>query len=62
MADLTTKTLASNNKDGSYKYNEAELKALEECSSESFFQRSLPLAAILGIGAHLAVKQCYLKV
>lgn len=51
-----TKTLSS------YIYSAEELKALEECSIESFFQRSLPLATILGLGAHIAVKQGYFKV
>ncbi|KAL5291198.1 Ociad1.2 family protein [Megaselia abdita] len=45
----------------SYHYSAEELKALEECSIESFFQRSLPLATILAVGAHIAVKQGYLK-
>lgn len=45
-----------------YKYNAEEMKALNECAMESFFQRSLPLATILGIGTHFAVKNGYLQV
>lgn len=56
MAESNTELISE------YKYNEAELKALDECSTESFFKRSLPLATILGIGAHMAVKNGYLKV
>jgi len=38
-----------------------EKKVLDECSSESFFYRSLPLATLLMGGAQLAVKQGLLK-
>ncbi|XP_053961974.1 OCIA domain-containing protein 1 [Anastrepha ludens] len=44
-----------------YQFTAEELKALRECNSESFFQRSLPLGTALGVGAYLAVKNGFLQ-
>lgn len=45
-----------------YQFSNEELKVLQECNTESFFQRSLPLGTGLGVAAFLAVQKGYLKV
>nr|CAD7461658.1 unnamed protein product [Timema tahoe] len=44
-----------------YKYTTEELRVLRQCNKESFYQRSLPFAAVLGIGAYLGVQAGYFK-
>ena len=38
-----------------------EVKVLQECQSESFWRRSLPLSGLLGAAAHLAVQRGVLR-
>lgn len=40
-----------------YQFSSEELRVFRECNSESFFQRSLPLGTIFGVGAFMGVKQ-----
>ncbi|ALC41399.1 asrij [Drosophila busckii] len=44
-----------------YQFSSDELKALRECNSESFFQRSLPFGTGLGLLAYFGVKNNYLQ-
>ncbi|XP_072931460.1 OCIA domain-containing protein 1 isoform X2 [Epargyreus clarus] len=46
---------------GSYKFTEEEIRTLNECNTESFFQRSLPLGTMLGLGTYAAVQRGTLK-
>ncbi|KAL4704602.1 hypothetical protein ACJJTC_017857 [Scirpophaga incertulas] len=39
-----------------YRFSKDELKVLEECNRESFFQRSVPLGTLLGLGTYAAVQ------
>ncbi|KAL5276345.1 Ociad1 family protein [Megaselia abdita] len=44
-----------------YQFSHEEMKVLAECNRESFFQRSLPLGTMFGVGAYLGVKQGFLS-
>ncbi|XP_053664639.1 OCIA domain-containing protein 1 [Anopheles marshallii] len=44
-----------------YQFSPEELRVLRECNRESFFQRSLPLGTVMGIGAWYAVHNKFLK-
>ncbi|EDV56715.1 OCIA domain-containing protein 1 isoform X2 [Drosophila erecta] len=44
-----------------YQFSTEELKALRECNTESFFQRSLPFGTGLGLLAYFGVKNGYLQ-
>ncbi|XP_068148072.1 OCIA domain-containing protein 1 [Drosophila tropicalis] len=44
-----------------YQFSPEEVKALRECNSESFFQRSLPFGTGLGLLAYFGVKNGYLQ-
>ncbi|CAG4978061.1 unnamed protein product [Colias eurytheme] len=44
-----------------YKFSPDELRVLKECNNESFFQRSLPLGTLLGLGAFFGVQNGHLK-
>ncbi|XP_058054822.1 OCIA domain-containing protein 1 [Anopheles bellator] len=44
-----------------FQFSPDELRVLRECNRESFFQRSLPLGTLLGLGAWYAVNNNYLK-
>ncbi|XP_055606726.1 OCIA domain-containing protein 1 [Uranotaenia lowii] len=44
-----------------YQFSPEELKVLQECNREAFFQRSLPLGTAAGLGVWYAVKQGHLK-
>lgn len=44
-----------------YRFSPDELRVLQQCNRESFYQRSLPLATILGVGTYYCVKNGYLK-
>ncbi|XP_073975189.1 OCIA domain-containing protein asrij [Rhodnius prolixus] len=39
-----------------YKFSHEELRVLEQCNRESFYQRCIPLATILGISTYYGVK------
>lgn len=45
-----------------YQFSPEEMRVLQECNRESFFQRSLPLGTMFGVGAYLGVKQGFLSV
>lgn len=45
-----------------YQFSQEEMKVLAECNRESFFQRSLPIGTMFGVGAYLGVKQGFLSV
>lgn len=45
-----------------YHFSPEEMKVLAECNRESFFQRSLPLGTMFGVGAYLGVKQGFFAV
>lgn len=45
-----------------YQFSPEEMKVLAECNRESFFQRSLPLGTMFGVGAYLGVKQGFFSV
>ncbi|XP_037714658.1 OCIA domain-containing protein 1 [Drosophila subpulchrella] len=44
-----------------YQFSAEEVKALRECNTESFFQRSLPFGTGLGLLAYFGVKNGYLQ-
>ncbi|XP_063837709.1 OCIA domain-containing protein 1 isoform X2 [Ostrinia nubilalis] len=44
-----------------YKFSADELRVLGECNRESFFQRSLPLGTLLGLGTWSAVQSGHLR-
>ncbi|OQV22278.1 putative OCIA domain-containing protein 1 [Hypsibius exemplaris] len=44
-----------------YKFSAEEMRVVKECTQESLYYRSLPLAAVGGVLTHLAVKQGYLQ-
>ncbi|BFG04607.1 OCIA domain-containing protein 1 [Drosophila madeirensis] len=44
-----------------YQFSAEEVKALRECNTESFFQRSLPFGTGLGLLAYFGVKNGYIK-
>ncbi|XP_050540752.1 OCIA domain-containing protein 1 [Daktulosphaira vitifoliae] len=44
-----------------YQFSPDEKRVMKECNRESFFQRSLPLSAILGVGSYMAVNKGYFK-
>lgn len=39
-----------------YRFTPDELRVLQECNRESFYQRCLPLSTLFGVGAFIAVK------
>ncbi|XP_014279553.1 OCIA domain-containing protein 1 isoform X2 [Halyomorpha halys] len=42
-------------------FNSDELRVLQECNRESFYQRCLPLSTIFGVGTYFGVNSGYLK-
>ncbi|CAF4743199.1 unnamed protein product [Pieris macdunnoughi] len=44
-----------------HKFSPEELQVLQECNTESFFQRSLPLGTMFGLGAYFGVQQGHFK-
>ncbi|CAK1554045.1 unnamed protein product [Leptosia nina] len=44
-----------------HKFSPEELRVLQECNNESFFQRSLPLGTLFGLGTLLGVQQGHFK-
>ncbi|XP_044752482.1 OCIA domain-containing protein 1 [Coccinella septempunctata] len=44
-----------------YRFSPEELKVIQECGRESFFQRCLPLSTVLGVATYYGVKTGYLK-
>lgn len=44
-----------------YRFSPEELRVLQQCNRESFYQRSLPIATILGVGTYYGVKSGYFK-
>ncbi|XP_050360455.1 OCIA domain-containing protein 1 isoform X2 [Nymphalis io] len=44
-----------------YKFSQDELRVLQECNTESFFQRSLPLGTAFGLTAFFGVQKGTLK-
>ncbi|XP_046977484.1 OCIA domain-containing protein 1 isoform X1 [Vanessa cardui] len=42
---------------GPYKFSQDELRVLQECNTESFFQRSLPLGTAFGLTAFFGVQK-----
>ncbi|XP_075229633.1 OCIA domain-containing protein asrij [Lycorma delicatula] len=44
-----------------YKFSPEELRVLSRCNRESFYQRSLPLSTLFGLGTYWCVKSGYLK-
>uniref|UniRef100_A0A8D8H2Q6 OCIA domain-containing protein 1 n=1 Tax=Culex pipiens TaxID=7175 RepID=A0A8D8H2Q6_CULPI len=44
-----------------YQFSPEELKVLQECNREAFFQRSLPLGTVFGLGTYYAVQRGLLK-
>lgn len=44
-----------------YQFSPDELKVLQECNREAFFQRSLPFGTVGGIGAWYAIQRGFLK-
>ncbi|XP_044271777.1 OCIA domain-containing protein 1 [Tribolium madens] len=45
----------------SYKFSPEEVRVIKECNRESFYQRCLPLGAILGVSTYYGVKTGYLR-
>lgn len=45
----------------SYRFSNEELRVLRQCNRDSFYQRCLPLATILGVGTYYGVQSGYLK-
>ncbi|KAF6200978.1 hypothetical protein GE061_005425 [Apolygus lucorum] len=46
---------------GPIKFSSDELRVLQQCNKDSFYQRSLPMSAFLGTGTYWAVKAGYLR-
>lgn len=44
-----------------YQFSPEELKVLQECNREAFFQRSLPLGTVFGLGTYYAIQRGILK-
>ncbi|GAB6027129.1 hypothetical protein CHUAL_013891 [Chamberlinius hualienensis] len=44
-----------------FQFSPDELRTLQECNRESFYQRSLPVSAASAIAAHFAVRAGYLR-
>ncbi|EEZ99819.1 OCIA domain-containing protein 1 [Tribolium castaneum] len=44
-----------------YKFSPEEVRVIKECNRESFYQRCLPLGAILGVSTYYGVKAGYLR-
>ncbi|XP_069701206.1 OCIA domain-containing protein 1 isoform X2 [Periplaneta americana] len=44
-----------------YRFSNEELRVLRQCNRDSFFQRCIPIASILGIGTYYGVHSGYLK-
>lgn len=44
-----------------YRFSSDELRVLQECNRESFYQRCLPLSTIFGVGTYMGVNSGYLK-
>jgi len=53
--------LCLHNFQADYQFSAEEVKALRECNTESFFQRSLPFGTGLGLLAYFGVKNGYLQ-
>lgn len=45
----------------SYRFSNEEMRVLRQCNRDSFYQRCLPLATILGVGTYYGVRSGYLK-
>uniref|UniRef100_A0A0A9YZH1 OCIA domain-containing protein 1 n=1 Tax=Lygus hesperus TaxID=30085 RepID=A0A0A9YZH1_LYGHE len=52
---------APNQATGPIKFSSDELRVLQQCNKDSFYQRSLPMSAVLGTGTFWAVKAGYLS-
>lgn len=44
-----------------FQFSPEELKVLQECNREAFFQRSMPLGTVFGLGTYYAVQRGFLK-
>ncbi|KAJ3635075.1 hypothetical protein MTP99_008009 [Tenebrio molitor] len=44
-----------------YKFSPEEIRVIKECNRESFYQRCLPLSALLGFSTYYGVKSGYLR-
>nr|XP_029727575.1 OCIA domain-containing protein 1 [Aedes albopictus] len=44
-----------------FQFSPEELKVLQECNREAFFQRSLPLGTVFGLGTYYAIQRGFLK-
>lgn len=44
-----------------FQFSPEELKVLQECNREAFFQRSMPLGTAFGLGTYYAIQRGYLK-
>jgi hypothetical protein len=40
----------------SYRFSNEEMRVLRQCNRDSFYQRCLPLATILGVGTYYGVQ------
>ena len=40
----------------SYRFSNEEMRVLRQCNRDSFYQRCLPLATILGVGTYFGVQ------
>lgn len=47
--------------DTPYKFSPEEMRVLQRCNRESFYQRSLPLSTLFSLGTYWCVKSGYLK-
>jgi hypothetical protein len=44
-----------------YRFSNEEMRVLQQCNSESFFQRCLPIGTFLGVTTYVGVKSGYLN-
>ncbi|XP_065093080.1 OCIA domain-containing protein 1 [Ochlerotatus camptorhynchus] len=44
-----------------FQFSPEELKVLQECNREAFFQRSMPLGTVFGLGTYYAIQRGFLK-
>jgi len=57
----TVKPFQPASRQNPYKFTPEEIRVIKDCNRESFFQRCLPLSAIMGAGAYLGVQNGYLR-
>lgn len=53
--------MAAPQQNAQIKFSSEELRVLQQCNRESFYQRSLPFSSVMGVATYWAVKSGYMK-